>query len=104
MSLRRSGGRRVFARSRLPCVPMFERQALALVAAIGAPACVSGNGSCPAGALCECRDGTDCYQGCADGNGCDLLCHNMVHCGGVCGNGCNLTCHDVNDCSSSCGD
>src|SRR5215471_8608002 len=78
--------------------------AVALAAALVAYGCMSGGGSCPAGALCECSGGTDCYQGCADGNGCDLLCHSMVHCGGVCGDSCSLTCHDVNDCSSSCGD
>src|SRR4029079_5841507 len=52
--------------------------------------CQGGPGSCLSGALCECSGGTDCYQGCADGNGCDLLCHHMVHCGGVCGAGCAL--------------
>jgi hypothetical protein len=75
-----------------------------LFALLGASGCHSGEGSCVQGSLCECSDGTDCYQGCADGNGCDLSCHNMVHCGGVCGDSCNLQCHDVNDCSSSCGD
>jgi hypothetical protein len=71
---------------------------------LGAAGCHGGPGSCAAGDLCECRNGTDCYQGCADGDGCDLYCHHMVHCGGVCGHGCLLECHDVIDCSSSCGD
>ena len=70
----------------------------------GIAGCQSGPGSCAAGTLCECHGGTDCYQGCADVDGCDLLCHNMVHCGGVCGAGCGLECHDVNDCSAACGD
>ena len=75
-----------------------------VLALLGLAGCGSGPGSCRAGSLCECAEGTDCYQGCADGDGCDLLCHNMVHCGGVCGGGCTLGCHDVNDCSASCGD
>ena len=99
--------------TRLRCGPMFGKSGkhalglagVALVVLATAHGCwSSGGGSCPAGPLCECSDGTDCYQGCADGNGCDLLCHNMVHCGGVCGDSCRLECHDVNDCSSSCGD
>lgn len=77
---------------------------LAAVALLQLAGCGTGSGSCSTGALCECSGGTDCYQGCADSDGCDLLCHDMVHCGGVCGDGCGLTCHDVNDCSASCGD
>jgi hypothetical protein len=44
-------------------------------ALLGVAGCGNGPGSCVSGALCECSDGTDCYQGCADGHGCDLLCH-----------------------------
>jgi hypothetical protein len=77
---------------------------LAALAWLGVAGCQTAGGSCPAGVTCECQGGNDCYQGCADVDGCDLLCHNMNHCGGVCGNGCTLEGHDVIDFSADCGD
>jgi hypothetical protein len=77
--------------------------ALVWVAAVLA-GCQSGRTSCARGDWCACSNGTDCYQGCVDGDGCRFFCSYMDHCGSVCGNDCNLDCHDATDCSAECGD
>jgi hypothetical protein len=77
---------------------------LVSVAALAAVLAGCSKGRCGRGDWCSCSNGTECYQGCDDVDGCRIFCDHMVRCGATCGNDCNLEFHDATDSSVTCGD